>query len=245
LPTPLPGVTVRISGSAPFHVETVFDFSKPPLNTTGCTGSTGIALGPNPQLALSCGLIITETGAIVANFPSEGNADEMWFNPTTNHYFLAVSTCKQTVTTTGCLGIIDAGPPPSADMVAGTAPGSHSVAADSFTNQVYVPIRGNNGTTPPSTGTAAGAICGKAKDVHGNLGSDALGCIAIYTGPSDADDIVAAGNPPFAGTPGTPNCHGQSVSELAQRFGGMDNAASALGFSSVQDLQDAIRAFCG
>ena len=119
------------------------------------------------------------------------------------------------------------------------------MAADSFTNQVYVPIRGNNGTTPPSIGTAAGAICGKAKDVHGNAGSDALGCIAIYTGPSDADDIVAAGNPPFAGTPGTPNCHGQSVSELAQRFGGMDNAASALGFSSVQDLQDAIRAFCG
>ena len=53
-PTPLPGVTVRISGSAPFQVEAVFDFSKPPLNTTGCTGGTGIALGlihSSPSLA--------------------------------------------------------------------------------------------------------------------------------------------------------------------------------------------------
>jgi len=48
----------------------------------------------------------------------------------------------------------------------------------------------------------------------------------------------------FAGTPGTPNCHGESVSALARQFGGLDAAASALGFPSVQALQDAIRAFC-
>jgi hypothetical protein len=49
----------------------------------------------------------------------------------------------------------------------------------------------------------------------------------------------------FAGTPGAANCHGESVSQLAQLYGGMSNAASALGYSSVKDLQDAIRAFCG
>ena len=189
-PTPLPGVTVRISGSAPFKVEKIIaDFSKAPWNTTGCTGGTGIALGPNPQLALSCGLIISDQdGSIIANFPSEGNADEMWFSHTTNHYFLAVSTCKQTVTTTACLGIIDAGPPPSADTVAGTAPGSHSVAADSLTNQVYVPIRGNAEVAPPGP---FGTTCSKGKDVFGLAGSDALGCIAIYTAQSDSDDVVA------------------------------------------------------
>src|SRR5215469_11597574 len=51
--------------------------------------------------------------------------------------------------------------------------------------------------------------------------------------------------PTFAGQPGKPNCHGKSVSALASEFGGLDAAASALGFSSVQALQDAIRAFCG
>jgi hypothetical protein len=50
--------------------------------------------------------------------------------------------------------------------------------------------------------------------------------------------------PAFAGTPEEANCHGQSVSALAQQFGGLDNAAAALGFPSVQALQDAIKAFC-
>lgn len=49
----------------------------------------------------------------------------------------------------------------------------------------------------------------------------------------------------FAGIPGKTNCHGKSVSALAQQFGGIDAAAAALGFSSVEALQDAIRTFCG
>jgi YVTN family beta-propeller protein len=54
-----------------------------------------------------------------------------------------------------------------------------------------------------------------------------------------------AGRPPqFAGVPGSENCLGTSVSALATKFGGLDAAAAALGFSTVQGLQDAIRAFC-
>ena len=49
---------------------------------------------------------------------------------------------------------------------------------------------------------------------------------------------------PQAGTPGRANCHGKSVSALAHQFGGVDAAASALGFSSVETLQNAFRAFC-
>ena len=56
--------------------------------------------------------------------------------------------------------------------------------------------------------------------------------------------IATIAAPGFAGTPGKPNCHGQSVSALAQQFGGLDAAATALGFPSVQALQDAIREFC-
>jgi YVTN family beta-propeller protein len=48
----------------------------------------------------------------------------------------------------------------------------------------------------------------------------------------------------FAGTPGTANCHGQSVSALARRYHGLKNAAAALRFPGVLALQDAIRAFC-
>jgi hypothetical protein len=48
----------------------------------------------------------------------------------------------------------------------------------------------------------------------------------------------------FSGTPVKPNCHGQSVSALAQQYGGLDAAAAALGYSSVQGLQNAIDAYC-
>jgi hypothetical protein len=49
----------------------------------------------------------------------------------------------------------------------------------------------------------------------------------------------------FAGISGDPNCHGTSVSTLARQFGGLMEAAQALGFSSVSDLQNAILTFCG
>jgi uncharacterized phage protein gp47/JayE len=35
--------------------------------------------------------------------------------------------------------------------------------------------------------------------------------------------------PVFAGTPGKANCHGQNVSALAKQYGGLNNAAAALG----------------
>ena len=49
---------------------------------------------------------------------------------------------------------------------------------------------------------------------------------------------------PEAGTPGHANCHGKSISALARQFGGINAAASALGFSSVAALQDGLKAFC-
>jgi hypothetical protein len=170
LATPLPGLILRVSGTAPYHVEKIVaDFSKAPWNTTGCDGGSGIALGPNKQLANSCGLIVNyETGAIIFNDETEGGADEIWFND--GHYFFADSTPER-------LGVISAGPPPSADLESVTAAGSHSVAADSETGEVYVPIRGNNAVAN------SGAVCSKATDAFGNAGSDAFGCILTYIGP--------------------------------------------------------------
>ena len=49
---------------------------------------------------------------------------------------------------------------------------------------------------------------------------------------------------PGAGTPGKANCHGKTISALARQFGGIDAAASALGFSDVGSLQDSVREFC-
>jgi hypothetical protein len=48
----------------------------------------------------------------------------------------------------------------------------------------------------------------------------------------------------FAGTPGKANCHGKSVWALAKQYGGLNGAAAALGFDSVNALQIAIDKFC-
>jgi hypothetical protein len=50
--------------------------------------------------------------------------------------------------------------------------------------------------------------------------------------------------PIFAGTPGKANCHGQSISGIAQQYGGLSGAAAALDYSSVSALQDAISVYC-
>jgi len=55
---------------------------------------------------------------------------------------------------------------------------------------------------------------------------------------------LTGGTVPQAGTPGNANCHGKTVSALAHQFSGINAAASALGFSSVQALQDAFKEFC-
>ena len=49
---------------------------------------------------------------------------------------------------------------------------------------------------------------------------------------------------PEVGTAGEPSCHGESVSALARQFGGIRSAASTLGFSSVDALQDSFKEFC-
>jgi hypothetical protein len=57
-------------------------------------------------------------------------------------------------------------------------------------------------------------------------------------------EVTGSGFAVFAGTPGKPNCFGQSVSALARQYGGLNAAAEALGYPSVQALQEAIMAFC-
>jgi hypothetical protein len=47
-----------------------------------------------------------------------------------------------------------------------------------------------------------------------------------------------------AGTPGQPDCQGETISGLAEQFGSIPAAQSALGFSSVKALQNSFRAFC-
>jgi hypothetical protein len=164
---------------------------------SNCAGPQGMAIGPDHQILLGCNdpnktvpstIIIDDrvkkadtAVKIIATVASQDGADEVWYNEGDNSYFLGRSGGLTGLTVAQQLGIIDAGDgekigsdqsvdtglpnlPPASPH--GTA---HSVAADPIFNQVYVPI--------PST--AGGTVC------SGAGGSDAQGCIAVFTAAHD------------------------------------------------------------
>jgi hypothetical protein len=55
---------------------------------------------------------------------------------------------------------------------------------------------------------------------------------------------LAGDTVPEAGTPGTTNCRGKSMSALAHQFGDLDEAVLGLGFSDAEALHDGFRQFC-
>jgi len=155
-----------------------------PLTGSGCNGNAGMALGPFPQALLGCSnagpnsvVINLNSGSVIGTLAGEAGADEAWFNPANNQYFLGSGNHLTAVggDTAPILGVVDAtGKRPDSSPT--SAVGSHSVAADPVKNQVYVPINSNS-----AQGGASG-ICGA------NGGSNADGCIAVFTVISGTDD---------------------------------------------------------
>ena len=94
-----------------------------------------------------------------------------------------------------------------------------------------------------------------AKVYVANAGSNTVSVIDTATNQVVGSPITVGAHPfafgqfiqplILAGKPGSPNCHGKSVSALAQKFGGLAHAADTLGFASVSALQDTINRFCG
>jgi len=181
------GYTLRISAAVPFKVEAAFQIPQ----TSGCTGGFGLAVGPAHQLALGCGapsansLIISDLFDGTAIPAGPGGVDEVWYNSGTNHYYYGGFQARPTV----LVGVVDAGsttnnsckttPVPSGCPTPDPSPISgrnfpHSVAADSVSNQVYVPIR--------SSLFGEATLC---SSITGQAASDVQGCIVVYKDPGE------------------------------------------------------------
>lgn len=141
-----------------------------------CAGPHGMAIGPDQQILLGCNassssVIIDEHNLHVIAAPADtGGSDEVWFNDGDDHYFLANSSAIPPN-----LGVVDADShavdSSTTTNTIVTGKSAHSVAADPVMNQVYVPIRAGTST-----------LCGQ------NGGSNAQGCIIVFTATSDSDD---------------------------------------------------------
>lgn len=143
----------------------------------------GLALGPHHEALLGCSaafgtpattqsviIDITSTdftnvdGAVVATVPI-GGSDEVWFDPGTDHYYLAArSNTDSTGKAMPILGSVDA-LSHQLDQSVPSSTSSHSVAADSRSHFVFLPV----GLVPPTSTTPdPNNQCPKA------------GCIALY-----------------------------------------------------------------
>jgi hypothetical protein len=184
---PLPAGTGGVAVIDPVSMSVEQTFIVP---LASCDSPQGMAIGPDHQILLGCNgpggsnhptaVIDDRNGKVIRTVDNESGSDEVWFNEGDGHYFLARSSA---VGTNQLLGVIDSESPgvkggeqPGGDIKAdpdvvtatNKANGNaHSVAADAFMNQVYVPIPGGSS-----------GICGSLG------GNDANGCIAVFTAPT-------------------------------------------------------------
>jgi hypothetical protein len=92
----------------------------------------------------------------------------------------------------------------------------------------------------------ASPYAGLIADANGNLFGTTLG--GGVTGAGTVFEVAGSGFVPpvkFAGVPGKANCRGVTISTLAEAYGGLPYAATALGYASVAGLQNVVATYCG
>src|SRR5712692_6237021 len=149
------------------NVTHVYDFGSASLGAFAACSPAGLALGANGKLMVGCGVasqsILLDPNANGGNgstkaFPQVSGEDMVWFDPTSDRFFLAARLNPGGPV----LGIIDGLTETFLQNVP-TTPGDHSVAVDPVSGEVFVPFGG-------SFGAAVNNIC-------------PLGCIGVFGVP--------------------------------------------------------------
>ena len=109
----------------------------------GCdNGPTGLALGPNQRFLGACGNgaipVEVRHGQTHTIIPNVGGADEIWFNPGDDNFYLGIGGPPAK------LGVVDANDDHVVAVLAGKG-GGHSVAAYAGNNRIFDPDSGGNG----------------------------------------------------------------------------------------------------
>lgn len=168
---------------APTAIEGAYD----PVKNTGviklnACGPNGATLGLHDNLLLGCTpnnlpgstttLVINATTHNYANIGGITGSDEVWFNKGDNRYY----TGSNAMPGGAVLGVID-----GTSVLIETIPqssASHSVAADSRRNEIYVPQ-----PAPKSVVGIGGDVTTVGQQICGTMN----GCIAVYTAPRTKD----------------------------------------------------------
>jgi hypothetical protein len=184
----------------PKAVETTFD----PVSGTGviplpACGPNGATLGVNDNLLLGCtpGNFPPQTTTLVINAKTHNSAavngitgsDEVYFNKGDNRYYLGASKgikpAGSTLGSGAVLGVVD-----GTSVLVESIPqssGSHSVAADSKRNLIFVPQIWTRAAGAIPAGDA-NTVAGGPATVGELLCGGTNGCVAVYRHKADEDD---------------------------------------------------------
>lgn len=137
------------------------------LGLAAC-GSTGLALGASGNLMVGCGSANSQavllnptanggTGAVVATFAQISGTDEIWYDPTTHRFFVTgIDASGHRVFDV----ISDSTNQLLQSVLLPVSPQSnpHSIAVDSVTGNVFVPLAGNTANVGGNTACPTGCI---------------------------------------------------------------------------------------
>jgi len=124
----------------------------------GNCSPTGLAAAKNGQILIGdgnaagmggTGSIIFDptTNKVVATFPNINGVDQVWYDPTTDRWFLAAGNHTTGGPISGAiLAIVDAATD-SIFQILPTTPGDHSVSVDPISKKIFVPFAANAANT--------------------------------------------------------------------------------------------------
>ena len=195
-------------------------------------GTSGVAVSPDGGKVYVTGddvsVIDTASNTVIATIQVGGFPEGVAVSPDGSKVYVANFYYCGTGGTPGCVSVIDTA---SNTVIATIIPVGvrnylEGVAVSPDGSKVYVANSGANSVSVIAT--ASNTVTATIP-----VGNEPM-AFGIFIQPA----------PQFAGTPGKPNCHGQSVSALAQQYGGLAHAATVLGCSSAATLQNAIAEYC-
>ncbi len=164
---------------------------------TSCKGPSGLVLIPNQRLMTACGDVLDiPSGKVVTTVPAV-SGDEIWYNPGDQRVYFGgtlnvfvVDANTYSLVTTLVVGIAAAGAAP--------AQSTHSLAADSDNNEVFVPVAAAGTGTGSAVGIQVwrnGATLTAIPDPISVTGS-ALGSATIsWTAPNAQVIEIHVGSP--------------------------------------------------
>ena len=165
-----PGGVSEISTAG--NVLRTIDFAT--LGISSCS-PTGLAVSASGNMMVGCGNVGTQAvllrpnGSLITTVPGLGGTDELWYDPTTNRFYV---TGNNGSNTTRFFDVVNEDGTIAQTVNLPATASAHSITVDPFTGNVFVPLAGTSALNPCPT---------------------SLGCIAVFA--SVPSPIVGAGLP--------------------------------------------------